>query len=195
MLPLSTRPITLAIARYPVQPNSVYELKYDGFRALARIERGTVSLVSKSGFVYKRFQDLCEQMASAIRAEEAILDGEIVCVDAQGRPRFYSLMFHRGMPCFFAFDILWLDGKDLREQPLLIRKRILRKVIPKGHSNLLYVDHIEDGEGLYRVVCEQDLEGIVVKPKESKYADKRWLKVKNPNYTQAKERYRLFGRK
>jgi ATP-dependent DNA ligase len=76
-----------------------------------------------------------------------------------------------------------------------MHKKILRKLIPQDHSHLLYVDYCEDGDGLFRLVCENDLEGIVMKPKASPYADNRWVKVKNPNYSQAKDRHQLFNRK
>jgi bifunctional non-homologous end joining protein LigD len=88
-------------------------------------------MVSKKGFTYKRFDDLCNHAASAIRAREAILDGEIVCMDAQGRPRFYDLMFRRGEPCLALFDILWKDGEDLRDLPLILRKKMLRSFQPE----------------------------------------------------------------
>lgn len=194
VLPKNVQPVTFASANFFTHPNWVYELKYDGFRALALIEKGNIALISKKGFAYKRFPDLCNRLASAFRAREVILDGEIVCVDSQGRPRFYDLMFRRGEPCFFAFDILWKDGKDLRGLSLLMRKKILEKLIPQKHSHVLYVDYVEDGDALYRLVCEQDLEGIVMKPKASLYEKNRWVKVKNPDYSQAKGRDEIFDR-
>ena len=148
-------------------PDWIYELKYDGFRALAYIENGTARLLSRRGITYRCFDDLCHYVASALSLREAILDGEIVCIDAQGRPCFYDLMFRRGAPCFAAFDILYHNGKDLRSLPLLRRKQILRKLIPDQDSHLLYVDHTDDGANLYDLVCYLDLEGVVMKPKKS----------------------------
>ncbi len=113
-----------------------------------------------------------------------------------GRTLFNSLMFARGTPYFYAFDLLYLDGVDLRELPLVERKKRLKKVVPDPPSRLLYLDHVEgQGEELFRLVCEQDLEGIVAKPKESPYPTgrgKSWIKVKNPVYTQAAGRRELF---
>ena len=76
-------------------PDWLYELKYDGFRSLAYIERDNVRLVSRKGHQYKRFEALCIHLGAALLGE-SILDGEIVCLDGQGRPKFYDLMFRRG---------------------------------------------------------------------------------------------------
>ena len=78
-------------------------------------------------------------------------------------------MFRRGEPRLSLFDILWKDGQDLRALPLLLRKKMLRKIIPAKDTHLLYVDHTEDGHGLYDLVCQQDLKGVVMKLKESPY--------------------------
>jgi bifunctional non-homologous end joining protein LigD len=189
-------PARLTVARNVFSdPSWLYELKYDGFRAVTYVNRGTAWMVSKKGFVYKRFQELCHHVASAFRAREAILDGEIICMDAQGRPRFYDLMFRRGEPRLALFDILWLDGKDLRDLPLVVRKKMLRKLVPMKQTHLLYIDHVKDGVGLYNLVCEQDLEGVVMKPKQSPYSGNGWLKVRNPDYTQIATRHELFNRK
>ena len=178
-----------------LHPNWVFELKYDGFRAIACIEDGTARLVSRNGFVYRRFESLCEELQKTFGKKELILDGEIACLDADGRPQFNQLFFRRQEPTFCAFDILWKDGRDLRQLPLLTRKRILRRVVPKNHHSLMYVDSCEDGNGLFQLVCELDFEGIVMKPKSSPYEDNRWVKVKNPDYSQAKNRHKLFERK
>src|SRR5262249_41992099 len=90
----------------------VFELKHDGFRALAVIRGHHCELVSRRGHVYK-FPQLVEELAHAVRADDAILDGEIVCLDARGRSRFYSLLFRREWPYFMAFDALHIDGEDL----------------------------------------------------------------------------------
>jgi bifunctional non-homologous end joining protein LigD len=97
-------------------------------------------------------------------AGSAVLDGEIVYLDRDGRPEFTSLMRRRSPPHFYAFDILWLDGRDLRRLPLVERKQTLRRVVPAPPACLLYADHMEgNGTGLFRAVCEMDLEGIVAK--------------------------------
>ena len=79
-------------------------------------------------------------------------------------------MFHRGEPYFYAFDLLYVDGVDLRDLPLVERKAKLRKLIPRTPSRVLYLDHI-NGKGveLFEMVCKLDLEGVVAKPKLSPY--------------------------
>ncbi len=104
-------------------------------------EHGT-QLISRRGNVYRRFTEL----AAAIHVEldcQAILDGEIVCLDDAGRPQFYDLLRRRGQPVFYAFDLLQLDGEDLRSRPLIQRKELLRRIIPEQPSVLLYASHIE----------------------------------------------------
>jgi hypothetical protein len=117
----------LAVFHEPVDhPDWLFEIKYDGFRALARLEAGTVGLISRNRNAFKSFPGLCVAVADGLRAESAVLDGEIVYLGRDGRPEFYNLMRRRSPQHFYAFDILWLDGKDLRQMPLLKSKQILR---------------------------------------------------------------------
>ncbi len=191
----------LALRHEPFNhPNWIWELKYDGFRALLRVAEGRADLISRRKNVYKSFGPLCTDLARALAGHEAVLDGEIVCLDAAGKPQFYDLLRRRGEPCFIAFDLLRLDGRDLRALPLIERKAALGRIVPSG-SRLLYARHIEgDGTGLFDVVCREDLEGVVGKRKHGRYLDGResnttWVKVKNPNYSQAVGRDDLFARR
>ena len=152
-------------------------------------------MVSRKGNVFKSFPSL----AAAIHIDldcQAVLDGEIVIL-SNGRPQFYELLKRRGRgePVFYAFDLLWLDGEDLRSRPLIERKRLLRSIIPDQPSVLLYADHIErNGIEFFRLTCEQDLEGIVAKLKHGQYGEK-WFKIRNPGYSQREGRRELFERK
>jgi bifunctional non-homologous end joining protein LigD len=169
----------------------LFELKMDGFRALAHVGPDETRLVSRRGNVYKRFTEL----AAAIHIEldcEAVLDGEIVCLDGNGRPQFYDLLRRRGAPVFYAFDLLWLDGEDLRPLPLIERKRLLRSIVPGQPSVMLYAEHVGSyGVEFFRLACEQDLEGIVAKAKHAAYGEK-WFKIRNPGYSQYEGRRELF---
>jgi len=110
----------------------------------------------------------------------------------------YSLLRRRGPHRFAAFDLLWLDGRDLRMLPLLERKRRLRALIDAHASCLLYVDHIEGGGAdFYRLACEQDLEGVVAKLKIGPYTPEAttWVKIRNPTYSQAEGRWNLFEKR
>jgi bifunctional non-homologous end joining protein LigD len=95
-----------------------------------------------------------------LKAESAVLDGEIVYLGTDGRPEFYNLMRRRTPQHFYAFDRLWLDGKDFRELLLIERKRILRRMVPSQPAPLLYADYF-DGRGvdLFRRVCDRTWKG------------------------------------
>jgi bifunctional non-homologous end joining protein LigD len=157
-------------------PRFIFELKHDGFRALAHVTPNDCRLISRRGNVYKSFGSL---RASLMNLNcEAILDGEIVVLDSAGRPQFYELLRRRGEPVFYAFDVLTLDGRDLRSLPLLERKNILRRVVSK-HPRILYARHFErSGCDLFRLVCDQDLEGIVAKRRDAVYGED-WFKIRN----------------
>ena len=130
-----------------------------------------------------------------------MLDGEIVCVDKKGKPQFRDLLFRRGDPCFFAFDVLMLDGKDWRTERLVDRKQELRRLLTKTSPPfpLRYVEHIDgSGTALFQRVCEMDLEGIIAKHKFGNYVTEResstWFKIRNREYSQMAGREELFER-
>lgn len=177
-----------------------YEIKYDGFRGLAYVEDGKCSLVSRNDNVYGRFSNLSQQLPREIEADNAILDGEIVCLGLDGRAKFYDLMFNRAEPVFAAFDILYLNGEDLRDEPLWYRKSLLEGVVVQPPERVMYVQHIEgSGKALFEAMCDMDVEGIVAKPKISPYRTVRgkttWFKIKNPEYSQAEGRRELFNQR
>ncbi len=120
-------------------PEWLWELKWDGFRALAFIEGHECRLVSRTGHVFKSWPQLAEELAHAVRAHYAILDGEITCLDDDGRSNFRKLLFRREWPYFFAFDVLALDGNDLRGLPLMERKRRLARIMPRVESRVRFV--------------------------------------------------------
>lgn len=178
-------------------PDWIFELKYDGFRALAYVDDGVCRLVSRNRHLFDEFAPLAADVTRSLRAERAVLDGEIACVDDQGRSQFYELMARRCRPCFFAFDLLWVNGEDLRDHALVDRKARLRGLVPEHDAHLLYVDHVEEsGVALFEKVCDMDLEGITAKRKRGLYREgTRWLKIKNESYSQAEGRGELFDRR
>src|SRR5213593_1307844 len=114
-------------------PDWIYELKMDGFRALAVIEHGRAQLLSRNGHPFGSFSALAESISDSLPNVRAVIDGEICALDRRGRPQFKNLMFRRGNPpCFFAFDLLNCDGKDLRTERLLDRKQELRRLLSLG---------------------------------------------------------------
>ena len=178
----------------------LYEVKFDGFRALAHVTGHHCQLISRNGHAFKTWPYLAEEIAHAVRTHSAVLDGEIVCLDANGCSRFRDLLFRREWPYFLAFDVLSIDGEDLRALPLLQRKRCLARIMPRVESRLMYLDSIPArGRRLFELACEHDLEGIVAKWSKGIYqCDGRatsWLKIKNPAYSQMEGRHELFQRK
>jgi len=170
----------------------IFELKHDGFRALAYITPGSCRLVSRRGNVYKSFRSLCDSLSTL--ACSAVLDGEIVTLDENGWPQFYDLLRRRGAPSFYAFDCLWHEGKDLRSVPLLQRKLTLERIV-RAHPSVLFAQHVESlGCQLFEIVRERDLEGIVAKRKDAAYGVD-WFKVRNLDYSQYEGRQELFEKR
>jgi len=174
-------------------PDWIFEIKHDGFRGTAYVENEHARLLSRRGNQYKSFGELSGWIARHLEVEDAVIDGEICCLDSDGRSQFGDLLYRRGDPYFFAFDLLWLDGRDLRDLSLLERKKKLREVVPEAPSRVLYSDHIDTrGKELFEFAAEHDLEGIVAKWKFGSYLPNSsattWIKIKNPNYTQAEGR-------
>jgi bifunctional non-homologous end joining protein LigD len=127
--------------------------------------------------------------------KDAVIDGELVCLDAEGRSIFNELLFRRGSPIFYAFDLLYLNGRDLRQLPLIERKEKLREVIDKSGLPDIICGKFVEGRGidLFNEVVRRNLEGVVAKRKNGIYTTvSGWLKVKNPQYTQSERRYESF---
>jgi bifunctional non-homologous end joining protein LigD len=95
-------------------PDWIFEIEWDGFRALLYSDQGGVRLVSRNGNTFKSFSGLCEGLARDLKGRHCILDGEIVCLDSDGKPQFRELLFHRTEPLFYAFDILWDEHPKIR---------------------------------------------------------------------------------
>jgi len=157
-------------------------------------------LISRNGNVFRGFADLAAWIAEHLRVESAVLDGEIACVDEAGRPVFRDLLFRLRQCVFIAFDLLYLNGRDLRTLPLIERKAILKKLLSRKRSRILYLDHVEgDGHLLFEQIVRMNLEGIVCKRRDSPYKvtdkpSRYWIKVKNPKYSQLDGREELFER-
>ena len=176
----------------PVGAGWVYELKLDGFRGVLTVEDGHGSFHSKTSKPMPRFRELAAALARALPAKNAILDGEIIVMTERG-PDFNALFWKRGKPAYAAFDLLWLDGRDLRALPLWRRKRALKKLL--ANTPVAYVDAVAD-PGLFAAAAAHDLEGIVAKRRGDPYApDTVWVKVKHRGYTQMEGRWELFADK
>ena len=161
------------------------------------MESGVCRLVSRHGNEFRLFATLRAAMARDLAPFAAILDGEIVRLGEDGRPQFYELMKRPGPFSFYAFDLLWLDGSDLRQRPLVERKTELRKLVPLEPQAVRYVEHVASGTELFRAICELDMEGIVAKQAAGLYTLEAttWVKVKNRAYSQAVARSDFFDRR
>jgi bifunctional non-homologous end joining protein LigD len=128
--------------------------------------------------------------------QNAILDGEVVCLDHNGVSQFNELMSRKGKPVFYAFDLLWLNDEDIRKLPLIERKQRLYELIQRSQCHaIIYAQHLEhQGVGFFEEICARDLEGIVAKHKRGIYKSNGlgWKKIKNPKYSQAEGRHDLF---
>ena len=175
-------------------PDWLFEIKWDGYRAVAFIEDGLVRLVSRSqNDLTAQFPEL-GSLPQFVKAERAILDGEIVALDDEGSPSFSLMQQRTGFQpgkrrlsrrevpvIYYAFDLLYLDGADLRRVALEQRKQLLQERIEAG-GVVQFSDHYaEKGLDLFEAARQRGLEGIVAKKRTSAYAEKRtgdWLKIK-----------------
>ncbi|HYK03196.1 MAG TPA: hypothetical protein VE974_15660 [Thermoanaerobaculia bacterium] len=170
----------------------VYEVKLDGFRGTLYVEDGRGRFSSKTKKTMRRFDELANAIAKELRVRDAILDGEIVVL-GEGGPKFYALMMNREPASYVAFDLLWLDGRDLRALPLWRRKAALEKVV-RG-TRVGHVEHSGDPR-LFDAAVRMDLEGIVAKRRGDPYSPQtEWLKIKHAEYSQKEGRAELFHRR
>src|ERR1700687_5163406 len=190
--------VTLAkLADKPVShPNWLFEIKWDGIRTVAFVENGRVRLFARSKRDVTAESPEFQDLAKHLRAGTAILDGEIVTLDENGRSDFQKLQNRFGVTkpsqklitevplTYYLFDALYCNGFDVRKTPLLQRKELLSHML-RGDDRVRYSEHqLENGKELYAAAKEQGLEGIVGKQIESPYTGNRtgfWLKFKIVN--------------
>ena len=166
----------------------LYELKYDGYRIVAYLEGSSVRLITRNGSDFtKRFRDVADSLAGWAAGRAMVLDGEMVVTDAAGRTDFQALQNYMRNPggqnlTYIVFDLLALDGADLREQPLIARKETLEALMKDCPKNLLYSQHIKgSGKEFFQAACQANLEGTVGKKADSVYSGTRsgnWIKLK-----------------
>jgi len=169
----------------PIGPRWSHEIKWDGYRAQAHLEDGNVKVFTRAGNNWSAiFHPVVEGIAR-LRADSAILDGEIIALKG-GVSDFHELRRQLGEArpaiIYQAFDLLWLDGEDLRPLPFRERKRRLAALIGVGSRHLNHVEHFEtDGGRMLASACNLHLEGIVSKLLDAPYRSGRsteWLKTK-----------------
>ncbi len=179
--------LTTLVQTAPEGDAWLHEIKLDGYRVLARIERGRARLFTRSGQDWTvRFPSVTAAV-ERLRAKSAFLDGEVVVLDAQGVSHFQSLQeaLSQGRTqdlVYFVFDLLFLDGRDLRSLPLSERKALLARLLHGSGKTIRYSAHVEgQGGAFYDKACRMGLEGIISKRKDAPYRPGRstaWVKVK-----------------
>jgi bifunctional non-homologous end joining protein LigD len=164
----------------------LHEIKHDGFRIIARKDNERVRLYSRPGNDLTYRFPLIVEALSGLRSRSCIIDGEAVCCDDSGRPSFERIRYRRydASVFLYAFDLIELDGNDLRRDPLQVRKATLQSMLAKAGPGVRFNEHLEgDGPTVFAHACKLGLEGIVSKRKGSPYRSGRspdWLKMKNP---------------
>jgi bifunctional non-homologous end joining protein LigD len=167
----------------PTGEGWVFEVKWDGYRALAYLRGGDAKLLSRNeNDLTPRFAHVAKEIVKAVKSPHAVLDGEVCALDEQGRASF-SAMQQGGAPLvYYAFDLLELEGEPLLELPLEERRRRLAKLLDRRNTTVRLSETFDDGEALYEAAKQQGLEGIMAKRKDSRYFEGKrtrdWLKLK-----------------
>jgi bifunctional non-homologous end joining protein LigD len=175
-------------------PEYLFEIKWDGYRAVSFIEKGRVRLVSRNqNDLTGQYPELRE-LPQFVKAETAILDGEVVALDEQGRASFSLMQQRTGIRehgrrvgargdipvLYYVFDLIYVDGYDLRRVSLEDRKQVLAQILTSS-GPVRYSDHFNQGTKLFEAAKQQGIEGIVAKRRGSCYEERRsreWLKIK-----------------
>ncbi len=191
--PFQNTDIMLAklVAKPPKGEQWLFELKYDGYRILSYIEQGSARLMTRNGKDYsQKFAEVASSLKEVFQMRPAVLDGEIVVTDSGGKTDFQALQNYIKKPqgkrlSYVIFDILALDGEDLRQKPLTERKIILEKLLLNAPQSLTYSKHIAgEGEKCISSACKLEMEGVVGKLSSSRYVGGRngdWVKIKCDN--------------
>jgi bifunctional non-homologous end joining protein LigD len=183
--------LALLKPRPPIGPDWIYEVKWDGYRIAVHLNNGNVRILTRGGHDWTHRFPSIEANAKRLGVGSAILDGEAVVLDEQGRSDFNALQnslggrgakLNSGASIMFAFDLLYFDGHDIRSLELTARRYFLRSLLKNEQGAIRLSEDIEgDGREIFAAACEHGLEGIIAKYKDSPYRSGRlgeWVKVK-----------------
>ena len=177
--------LATAAEELPKGSGWLYEVKWDGYRAIVRIRAGEVTLTSRNGKdLTGRFPTVASALARAVRTPDCVLDGEVCALDEQGRASFSAMQQGKdGTPLvFYAFDVLEVEGEPLVDLPLVERRERLAELVDTRRGVVRLSETFEDGEALLEAAEKQGLEGVIAKRADSRYLPGRrsreWLKVK-----------------
>ena len=180
------RPMLATLAdKLPVGDEWLYEVKWDGYRALGYVRNGEAKLVSRNGNdLTARFPEVAKALGRAMKSPDGVVDGEVCALDEQGRPSFSAMQQGRaGTPIVYeVFDVLELDGEPVVDRPLTDRRALLEQLLDRRVTTVQLSGAFDDGEALLVAAKEQRLEGVMAKKAASRYAEGKrtrdWLKVK-----------------
>ena len=173
-------------------PDWIYEIKWDGYRAIAEVNKTAVQLYSRNGLSFDTLYPRVSIALSKLKID-AVLDGEIVYINEAGKPDFQKLQQYgetkKGTLLYYVFDCLALNGKSITTLPLIERKKLIQKALP-DNDIIKYADHVVgDGAAFFKSAAAMDLEGVIAKRASSLYfPGKRspdWLKIKHHNIQEA----------
>lgn len=179
--PAMPQPMLATLAKDIVNDDDwLYEVKWDGYRIMAAVKDGKAKLLSRSGLDYtQNYQLIAGELTTM---SDAVLDGELVVLNKDGKPDFDALQAYKGEGhlVYYVFDLIWSNGYDITGLPLSERKEILQQLLPASDV-IKYSDHFDDGEALLAQVKQLGLEGIVAKRRDSIYQQgkrsRQWMKL------------------
>jgi bifunctional non-homologous end joining protein LigD len=208
-MPTNLRPMLATLVDEPFTDAAwQFELKLDGYRTLAYLKNGQVDLRSRKNNSFNKQFDVVQEALTEWKID-AVVDGEVVVLNEEGKPDFNKIQLwdtqREGHLVYYVFDLLWIDGLNIMNEPLHLRREILRQLMPES-GTIRYSDHIDDiGSEFYDIARKNNLEGIVAKRKDSVYTPdfraKTWLKIKIEErheavicgYTRKRDTDRLFS--
>ena len=169
----------------PTGDDWLFEIKWDGYRAIGYVRSGEARLVSRNGNdLTARFPEVAKALARAVKSPDCVVDGEVCALDENGRPSFSAMQQGKpGTPIVYElFDLLELDGEPVVDRPLTERRKLLDELLDRRVSTVQMSGAFDDGEALFTTAKEQHLEGVMAKRAGSRYAEGRrtrdWLKIK-----------------
>jgi bifunctional non-homologous end joining protein LigD len=172
-------------AELPSDEGWLFEVKWDGFRAIGRVSGGEATLTSRNGNdLSGRFANVARELPKALKTTDAVLDGEVCALDEQGRSSFSAMQ--QGEPgtpiVYYVFDLLEVEGQAICDRPLAERRARLEKLLDRRNRTIRLSETFDDGEALLQAARDQGLEGVIAKRADSRYNERKrtrdWLKIK-----------------
>ncbi|GAA3929778.1 DNA ligase D [Chitinophaga oryziterrae] len=210
-MPEAVKPMLATLTDKPFDNDDwIYEIKWDGYRAISYLSNGKVNLLSRKLISFNtKFPVIVDALKDW--KVNAVVDGEIVAINDTGNPDFQALQNYvkngkQARLVYYVFDLLWYDGKDYTDLPLTERKQILQNILPEDSEVIHFSDHITGkGTDFFHAATDKGLEGVMAKRADSTYAidtrSQSWLKIKNNQkmeaiicgYTQGRNSRKHFG--